>query len=114
MAHQMRSIYTKELVMHLQIHQAIITLRRKLKTPGKRHCHFLRSIQAHNQSYESKPKAIVDLPNGKIFLLLLLFAYEVENVRIVEIFLNDIVRSSTLGKNNLLAIAFQTSFYNWV
>ena len=43
-----------------------------------------------------------------------LFAYEVENVRIVEIFLNAIVRSSTLGKNNLLSIAFQTSFYNWV
>jgi hypothetical protein len=41
-------------------------------------------------------------------------SYEVENVRIVEIFLNAIVRSSTLGKNNLLSIAFQTSFYNWV
>jgi len=54
------------------------------------------------------------LPNGKLFLRLLLFAYEVENVRIVEIFLNAIVRSSTLGKNNLLSIAFQTSFYNWV
>jgi hypothetical protein len=53
-------------------------------------------------------------PNGKLFLLLLLFAYEVENVRIVEIFLNAIVCSSTLGKNNLLSIAFQTSFYNWV
>jgi hypothetical protein len=53
-------------------------------------------------------------PNGKLFLLLLLFAYEVENVRIVEIFLNAMVRSSTLGKNNLLSIAFQTSFYNWV
>src|SRR4026207_2192684 len=98
MAHQMRSIFTKELVMHLQIHQAIITLRRKLKTHGKRHCHFLRSILAHDQSYESKPKGVVVLPNGMLLLLPMSFAYKVENVRIVEIFLNSIVHSSTLGK----------------
>jgi len=54
--------------MHLQIHQAIITLRRKLKTPGKRHCHFLRSIQAHNQSYESKPNGAVGLTKWKAIL----------------------------------------------
>ena len=80
--------------MHLQIHQAIITLRRKLKTHGKRHCHFLRSIRVHDQSYESKPKGVVVLPNGMLLMLLMSFAYKVENVRIVEIFLNAIVRSS--------------------
>ena len=37
------------------------------------------------------------------FLLLMSFAYKVENVKIVEIFLNAIVHSSTLGKNNLLS-----------
>lgn len=63
---------------------------------------------------KANQKAVLVIPNGKLFLLLLLFAYEVENVRIVEIFLNAIVRSSTLGKNNLLSIVFQTSFYNWV
>jgi hypothetical protein len=81
---------------------------------GKRHCHFLRGILAHNQSYESKPKAVVFIPNGMLLLLLMSFGYKVENVKIVEIFLNAIVHSSTLGKNNLLSIAFQTSFYNWV
>jgi len=63
---------------------------------------------------KANQKQLWVLPNGKLFLHLLLFAYQVENVRIVEIFLNAIVRSSTLGKNNLLSIVSQTSFYNWV
>lgn len=81
---------------------------------GKRHYHFLRSIQAHKQSYESNPKEVVVLPNGILHLLLMSFAYKVENVRIVETFPNAIVYGSTLGKSNLHSIAFQTSFYNWV
>lgn len=54
----------------------------------------------HDQSYESKPKGVVVLPNGMLLMLLMSFAYKVENVRI---FLNAIVRSSTLGENNLLS-----------